>query len=118
VAHDYQSFSGVSGTSAADVWAVGVYDDFDQPYENPLMEHWDGSSWVEIDGPSLEDGGSLLGVLALSPTDVWAVGGRGEIPARTLVEHWNGSAWTVVPSPSPGQRFTGSDLTALAEHDC
>ena len=82
------------------------------------MEHWDGSSWVEIDGPSLEDGGSLLGVLALSPTDVWAVGGRGEIPARTLVEHWNGSAWTVVPSPSPGQRFTGSDLTALAEHDC
>jgi hypothetical protein len=112
--HDFQLFHAVSAASAGEAWAVGTYTDFGTPPAQPLMEHWDGSAWTELDGPFLPDGGDLWGVAAFSPTDVWAVGGRSEIPGRTLVEHWDGSVWSVVPSPSPGQGSTGSGLVAVA----
>jgi hypothetical protein len=43
----------------------------------------------------------LLGIAAISPTDIWAVGwgysiGDGTSP---LVEHWDGALWAVVPTP-------------------
>jgi hypothetical protein len=55
---------------------------------------------------------------AISPTNVWAVGGSGDnaspyggTPSNTLIEHWDGTAWSVVPSPS-----TGTDnLTGVTE---
>jgi hypothetical protein len=54
----------------------------------------------------------LTGVVAVTPTDVWAVGGTwverasGDPPAgvfRTLIEHWDGTSWQVAPSPNPGR---------------
>jgi hypothetical protein len=45
-------------------------------------------------------------VVAISPTNVWAVGNRngtlpnGNVVQRTLTEHWDGIAWTVVASPN------------------
>lgn len=47
--------------------------------------------------------GNLLGVAALSPEDVWAVGYTFDTPRRTLIEHWDGAQWSVVPSPSVGE---------------
>ena len=38
---------------------------------------------------------ALVGVVALSTTDGWAVGTSG----NGLVERWNGTGWSIVPSP-------------------
>lgn len=40
---------------------------------------------------------TLAGVAVVSPSDVWAVGSKGD---ATLVRHWDGSAWARIPSPS------------------
>jgi hypothetical protein len=43
----------------------------------------------------------LHDVFAISPTDIWAVGGLlGD--TQTFAEHWDGSTWTVVATPTPG----------------
>src|SRR5439155_12210247 len=39
----------------------------------------------------------LLGVVALSASDVWAVGLQS---ASSLTEHWDGTAWAAVSSPN------------------
>ena len=46
-------------------------------------------------------GNYLYGATAISPTDVWAVGGY-NFNGRTLTEHWDGTSWSVIPSPSLG----------------
>jgi hypothetical protein len=113
--HDFQLLRTVSAVTPTDVWAGGVFVDFDSSLpEQPLMDHWDGAVWSEIDGRDLVDGGTVWGVDALDGSNVWVVGGRGDIPGRTLVEHWDGVAWSVVPSPSPGQGSTGSSLLAVS----
>jgi hypothetical protein len=113
---DSDSLLGVSATSADDVWAVGSQVD-NSPEGNTsyaLAEHWDGTSWTIDPTPQVgTSGDNLLDVVALSPTDVWAVGvasdnGRG----RTLTLHWDGSTWLDVPSPSGG---TLRAVTALSE---
>ena len=65
------------------------------------------------------------GVLALGPTNVWAVGSSYDpvaVSYVTFTEHWDGTAWTVVPSPNPGQLydylvgmagFAGGDVWAV-----
>jgi S-layer homology domain len=55
-----------------------------------------------------------LGVTALSPSDIWAVGANGQ----TLTEHWNGSSWSVVSSPSPGSSYNYlNGVTAISSSD-
>ena len=72
-------------------------------------------TWTPVDSPDPEDGGSLLlGVVAVSANDAWAVGGAGdpEIPTSTLAIRWNGAEWDVVPTPNPGSaanRFDAVD---------
>jgi hypothetical protein len=81
----------------------------------PLIEHWDGSSWVMVSSPDVTtpNGGAVLsGVAAIGPTDVWAVGSAG---AGTLTEHWNGSHWEVVSSPSVGSPPQDSSLLQSVE---
>ena len=87
----------VAAVSANNIWAVGykevasgegyVYD--------PLIEHWNGSSWQLVSGGG---GQTLSGVTALSATSVWAVG---SIPGQSFVEQWNGTQWARVSSPNP-----------------
>src|SRR5207253_8431742 len=45
----------------------------------------------------------LYSAIALSSTDVWAVGrdGDGFTTNLTLIEHWDGSAWSTVSHPEP-----------------
>jgi hypothetical protein len=85
---------GVAGTSAGDVWAVGL-----MPTSSLIM-HWNGSSWaVSYDQPV----GYFLGVSAVSATDAWAVGGTSWWnPSQTLAEHWDGTSWTQVATPVQG----------------
>jgi hypothetical protein len=56
--------------------------------------------------PSPDPGMSFLdltGVVALTPSDVWAVGFNDVQGGdwKTLAMHWNGSTWMLVNSPSP-----------------
>ena len=67
-------------------------------------------AWAPVDSPDPEDGGSLLlGVVAVSANEAWAVGGAGdpENPTSTLAIRWNGAEWDVVPTPNPGSAATG-----------
>jgi hypothetical protein len=63
-----------------------------------------GLQWriVTSDNPGSSTNG-LNAVVAVSPTDAWAVGTYNNGSAdRTLTEHWDGSVWTTVPSPNSG----------------
>jgi hypothetical protein len=94
--------SDVSVISANDIWAVGGSSRGSR-VGNPLIEHWNGSSWSIVPAPQPPDSiASLSGVSALSANDVWAVGMSviGNAASKTLTEHWDGSVWTVIPSPS------------------
>ena len=108
----------VGGTSTSDVWAVGYYFNCASLIElQPLVLHWDGVQWRVSQASILSTQGNnaLNGVVALSPTDVWAVGyqvnpvNSGVI---TLVEHWDGANWSVMPSPNANQN--GNQLNAVA----
>ena len=110
---------GVAAISAYNVWAVGEDTNSSAPSAefNPLIEHWNGSSWSVVTSPLQGTSDLLNSIVAVSSSDIWAVGDyRSSIdpmgPYFTLIEHWNGSAWTVVSSPSPGS--LASDLVAAA----
>ena len=101
----------VSAFSENDVWAVGSW--FTKAFvTRSLTVRWDGSSWHRVSSPSPgERDVGLSGVAAVSPSDAWAVGGRG---LRALTERWDGTAWSVVPSPNPSPNAGLSDVVAIA----
>jgi hypothetical protein len=133
--HKYNSMNGVVRFSATDAWAVGGTEQigYHQSFgrTDPIMEHWDGSTWQMVATPHTRRWAALYAIGGTSPSDIWAVGSRGaphpphsvdeyqgratpiaRIPdrvpggffnptARSLIEHYNGSAWTIVPSPNP-----------------
>lgn len=86
----------VDASEPNDVWAVGrTSSGFD---ESPLVLRYDGTAWAEVEVPD-EVSGVLNDVVALSPTDVWAVGYVGEPAAsleRALALHWDGFTWEIV----------------------
>jgi hypothetical protein len=86
--------TGVAGTSANNVWAVGR----DGRHPVPVIEHWNGTSWTLVSQPVSGYDSALNSVSAVSGSDVWAVGEQNL--NQTVTEHWNGKAWTLVPSPS------------------
>lgn len=59
--------------------------------------------------------GELSGTAAVSPSDVWAVGGYPFGGAYVpLAEHWDGHAWTRVPTPEPAGTRTSYLLAVTA----
>jgi hypothetical protein len=101
---------GVAALAPDDVWAVG-HTYLGGPHWIPLALHWDGARWSRTTLPAFPGGGQLRDVVALSPTDIYAVGLDGEgFNARTLVLRWNGSTWTkqVTPSPPVGPKLFGA----------
>ena len=70
-------FTAVATLSSTDVWAVGrTSADAFSPTE-PLVEHWNGTSWSVSFLPTTGfDGGALTDVYEASPTNVWAIGSR------------------------------------------
>jgi hypothetical protein len=91
-------FAAVSGSAPNDVWAVGSLLGFE-----PLIEHWDGTSWTQT--PQPKSSGVLRGVAATSATEAWAVGDIDN--GKVLVERWDGTAWHLFPAPSPGNPDNG-----------
>jgi hypothetical protein len=102
---------GVAALAPNNVWAVG-HTYLGGPHWIPLILHWDGTAWTRATIPAFPSGGQLRDIVALSPTNIYAVGLDGEgFNARTLVLHWNGSTWTRETTPSPG---TGPKLYGAA----
>jgi hypothetical protein len=111
-------FGGVAAVASNDVWAVGdqTVSSKKSSMEEPLIEHWDGTSWSVVSSPNLPHGGSLSGVTAISTNDVWAVGrvlDSSGVVVASLVEHWDGTSWSVVSSPA----FNGSDNVSRVSAD-
>ncbi len=102
------TLSAVAVVSSSDVWAVGAVGATGGGTladERTLAEHWNGAQWSAVPIPSQDSQGSaLLGIAALDPRNVWAVGyyvtGLScAFQTQPLVEHWNGLQWSIVPSP-------------------
>ena len=71
---------GGRGALPHNAWAVGstVTDSASQP----LIEHWDGTSWTIIPSAGERPGlNALTAVAARTATDIWAVGYRAGQPA-------------------------------------
>ena len=56
----------------------------------PLLEHWDGSTWQVASGPALPDDSWLNGVGVISADDVWAVG---TYAPTTSATRWSNMGW-------------------------
>jgi hypothetical protein len=95
----------VAAISPTDAWAVGEAFDEGIYLHQPLLVHWNGARWTAANAPRIPgEDVNMSGLLALSPTDVWAVGhgclggrGCGGTPLiRPVVLHYDGVRWAVV----------------------
>jgi hypothetical protein len=126
------TLNAISADGPNDVWIIGSYmiqvSQTNLRYET-FSDHWNGSTWSVVPMPLVNSSNNLLAyefssVDAISPANVWAVGGSGDnvigiggSPSDTLVEHWNGTAWSIVPSPSPGSNDALTGVTESGTSD-
>jgi hypothetical protein len=112
---EFGRLSGVWGSSANDVYAVGYGEDGNYKYM-PLLYHYDKSGWTNasLSLPSGWTAGSLSGVWGSSASDVYAVG-DGSHPGNAgspLIYHNGGSGWTA-SSPSLPSGWDIGDLMGV-----
>jgi hypothetical protein len=122
------TLSDVAVLSATDAWAVGEYTVDGSGAVRTLIQHYDGTAWSIVPSPNRLLGtgrnqiNTLLGVTAITASDVWAVGYTVSLddPYQTLTMHWNGTAWSIVDSPNftfPGAYNTLLDVSAAGPDD-
>jgi hypothetical protein len=98
------NLTGVSGTSASDVIAIG---DGTIPTSSgwqleTLAYRYNGSAWSQLTVPASIPYSAMEHIQAFSATDAWAVGtapdatDTGSVVAAV---NWNGSTWTQVATP-------------------
>jgi hypothetical protein len=94
-------------TTAApdDLWAGGggLAGAGPASYEYPVLVHWDGHTWTDLDGPRLERG-HVARLSATAPDDVWLGHVRDTDGLR--VHRWDGEHWTAVPPPDDADRLS------------
>jgi hypothetical protein len=104
----------IAAIAANDIWAVGGTDENAlgaHDYSN--IQHWDGTRWTHVPGPTPGFFNELFTVAAIAADDVWAAGEYWSAEGIfALLLHWDGEAWTEQPSPG-GFR----DMVALAADD-
>jgi hypothetical protein len=101
--------TGVSGSSPADVWAVGFIQAGDDAVDQPLIEHWNGTAWTAAEVPASR-AASLDAVVAIDKADAWAVGTHFSLTGlryEPYALHWDGSAWKETAFPSMAGRLDG-----------
>jgi hypothetical protein len=104
------ALTAVTAPAADDVTAVGFLLDFNHQRTLTLIQHWDGESWQTVTSPNPSSANdtlnTLMGVTALSPTNLYAVGwfanGNTGGQHRSLIEHFDGTTWSVVTAPPSG----------------
>jgi hypothetical protein len=95
-----------------DAWAVGMDSD------GAITDHWDGASLTSVSNPAQGAGTHLLlGLGALSPSDIWAVGTQDyDHTEGAMILHWDGRQWTSVPCWSPPNTFLFA-VSASSDND-
>jgi hypothetical protein len=104
VGEQQNSLLGVSMPAPGKAWAVGFYESGSFA-QNTLIEHFSGGTWSVVPSPNPSKKHNILyGVVAISDSDVWAVGAHQDASGvwHTLTEHWDGSSWSVIPSVDVG----------------
>jgi hypothetical protein len=99
------TLNAVAATSPTNAWAVGNYYDPVLQEGLTLIEHWNGTRWLQVPSPNPSSVGinDLFGVSAVGTNNAWAVGVYHNGAAyQNLILHWNGAGWTQVPVPNPG----------------
>ncbi|GAA2652928.1 hypothetical protein GCM10010412_020520 [Nonomuraea recticatena] len=115
------SLRAVAQISPTDVWAVGeiikgggnahegdpsscpdAYESAEDQPTTPLVLHWDGRLWRQMPVPLTE--GSLTGVTAFGPDDVWVAG------HESVLLHFDGRKWT---AESASDRGTVNAVAAI-----
>lgn len=88
------------------IWVAGDYFDTNNSKREPLVEKWNGSSWIVKYDPIDTGSTQLYAISGSSNTDVWVAGytnGNGSV----LLSHWDGTSFTDASSlPS----LSGSDF--------
>jgi hypothetical protein len=109
------SLNAVSCTSATACMAVGsssggfcIFNSCNT-FTEPMMEHWDGSSWTTQIEPIPSGGGILFSVSCTSDTACTAVGFSN---LGTLAERWDGTTWTTQTTPSGGDSLNAVSCTS------
>ena len=87
----------VTALAPGNVWAVGTTATSGSGWQ-PYVVRFDGTSWRRVATPLLAAGGQLNDIVALSPSNIVAVGSAGD--GTSLVLHWNGSSWTREAAPT------------------
>ena len=115
-AYRFAGLLGLAVISPRDIWAVGtVYNDADRTYR-PLVERWDGTSWVLVPAPPPAAGSALGTVAASGPDDVWTIAGSQSLSNTPF--HWDGHTWQGRPVPiPPGTSLAPVGLVVRAPND-
>jgi hypothetical protein len=90
----------IVGIAPNDAWAIGFYDTGTSL--DSMVQHWNGTAWTIEGSPNPGDYlNELIGVGAISSTNIWAVGDTtdGVIGVDTLVMQYSDDCGT--PSPTP-----------------
>ena len=95
---------GISCTAPEECTAVGGSEET-AFRSRPLVERWNGTSWVIQQTPELSGGGGLGSLQAVSCSDATACTAVGRHLDEngfwlTLAESWRGAAWSVIPTPN------------------
>jgi hypothetical protein len=93
----------VSALSRSDMWAIG-----DNASPEDILQHYNGTTWQRLSSPALT-GLNFTRILALSDTNVWAIGSPGGGPKEQLL-HFDGTQWSSVPITVP----SGVQLVSIA----
>jgi hypothetical protein len=93
----YAGLSAVEAIAPNNVWVAGRMQT-DSNGMQPYIAQFNGTSWRRVATPPVIGGGQLSDIVALSPTNILAIGTGGS-SGRSIVLHWNGSTWTQETAP-------------------
>lgn len=106
---DRGALESVACAAPDDCWSVGDGGSQATPHP-PLIEHYDGSSWVTASSPTVATtggGGGLRAVTCPHRDDCWAVGTGADSDAAGIIEHNNGGGWKASQAPALGGQGSG-----------
>ena len=120
--------TGVTCVTASDCWASGSTTGSAGTADATLLQHWDGSTWVEVPSevPAVGDGSILNSVSCLTAQQCWAVGSAGpfgggggaQFQPTSFIESWDGTTWSIDPTPAVTAISLLATVTCLRQTEC
>ena len=107
---DTTNFWNLAALSPTNVWFAGYYVESASNLL-PVLKHWDGSSWQDVD---VQASGQLIDITASSARDIWMLGTNNS-STTSFGQHWDGTKAAAFPN-AQGQQVQfefGRSLTAL-----